>query len=138
MTVTSKRDPRYIYKKDTTADFAGYPIRITDINQPFFCMLLGADATLSGSIIVEESTSTEAGNVFGPEYVALAWVPVGTPIAIAAGLFTANASKGYVWPDSTGNPLWQTGAEAIRLRFVRTAGGGVAQLNVGYHGKSQG
>lgn len=136
--ITPSSSKRYIYLQDTTADFTAPPIKLTNINQPYFCMLLGSDNTLSGSIIVEESVSTAVGDNFGPEYLALAWVPVGTPIAIAAGQFSATSSKSYAWPSSTGNPSWQTGAEAIRLRFVHTSGGAPEQLNVAYFGKSLG
>lgn len=136
--ITPIKNARYFYNIDTSANYTGHAIGLTQINQPYFCMLLGADNTLTGSIVVEEAVATEAGSNFGPNYVALAWVPVGTPIAIAAGVFTATASKTYAWPSSTGNPSWQTGAEAIRLRFVHTSGGAPGQLNVAYFGKSLG
>ena len=80
---------------------------------------------------------TEAGNNFGPNFIGLTWVPVLT-IAIASGVFTTTTSKSYAWPSSTGNPSWQTGAEAIRLRFVHTSGGATNNLNVAYFGKSLG
>jgi hypothetical protein len=136
--ITPIKNSRYFYNVDTSADYTGHAIGLTQINQPYFCMLLGTDNTLTGSIIVEEAVATERGSNFGPQYEALAWVPVSTPIAIAAGQFTATSSKAYAWPSSTGNPSWQTGAEAIRLRFTHTSGGASNQLTIAYFGKSLG
>lgn len=142
MTITMASSTRYIYGTSPATNFVGPPIRLTNINMPYFQIILFETTTATGTLVYQEGVSVDGDNT--PHFTPIIWVTI-VSIPVVNGLFTTllpTPMNYFNFPSSCtpGTVNLFTAAQGCRLAWNPTSGGTELNANfqVGYFGKSLG